>query len=138
MSFEPKAVIEWYKAKPKWLRVILFVFIVLGVVLAAIWWVLARLTSPSHGPKSGPLQAVTDALEDEYKEDVKKTVEAVERNDKKIKKLKERRADLKKGRVDGMKQNEDEHETIDSASDAGSVVNAINANRRRRRLTDTD
>lgn len=138
MSFEPKTVIEWYKAKPKWLRVILSVFLVLGVVLAAIWWVLTRATSPRQSSKSEPLQTVTDALEDKYKKDIKRTVEAVERNDKKIKKLKKRRADLEKGRVDGMKQNEDEHETIDGASDADSVVGAINANRRRRRLTETD
>lgn len=138
MSFEPKTVIEWYKAKPKWLKVVLFVFLVLGVFLAAIWWVLTRATSASLSPKSRPLQTVTDALEDKYRKNVEEAIRVIERNDKKIKKLKEQRANLEKGRVDGMKQNEDEHETIDGASDADSVVDAINANRRRRRPTDTD
>lgn len=133
MSFE-----QWYRTKPKWLKVILSVILALGVVLSAIWWLVTRSTIPRPGPKPGPLQAVTDALEDEYKKDVQKTVEAVERNDEKIKKLKEQRAELEKKRVDGMKQNEDEHEAIDSASDAASVVAAINANRRRRRPTETD
>ncbi len=138
MSFEPKTVIEWYKAKPKWLKVIFFVFLVFGVVLAAIWWVLTRSTSLRLSSKSEPLQTVIDALEDKYRKNVEKAIRVIERNDEKIKKLKDQRAKLEKKRVDGMKQNENEHEAIDSASDADSVVNAINANRRRRRSTDAD
>lgn len=138
MSFEPKTVIEWYKAKPKWAKALLFVFIVLGVVLAAAWWILTRMSSPGLGSKSEPLATITEALEQEYREDVQETVEAVEQNNEEIKGLHEQRVIIEDQRVKEMKQNEVEHKTIDGASDAASVVAAINANRRRRRPTESD
>ena len=138
MSFEPKTVIEWYKAKPKWARRLLFVFIVLGVVLAGAWWVLTRFASPSPGVKSEPLATVTEALEEEYREDVEETKAAVERNDEEIEDLHEQRVIIEEQRADGMKQNEAEHKTTDGASDAASVVAAISANRRNRGRRRTD
>lgn len=139
MSFGPKTVIKWYKSrKSKWVKVGLFVFIVLGVALAAVWWALTRATSPGVGSKSEPLTVVTDALEEEYREDVEEVIAVVERNNEEIEDLKEQRVELEQQRVDGMKQNEAEHKRTDSASDAASVVAAIAANRGRRRTDKAD
>jgi len=135
MSFEPKTVIDWYKARPKWARVLLFVFVAVAVVLSVFWWGLTMVTKPSVSSKPGPLEAVTDALENEYREDVEQATEAIRQNDEEIAELHEERVIIAEQRKEGMKQNETEHKAIDGASDAGSVVVAINANRSKRRPT---
>ncbi len=138
MSFEPKTVIEWYKKKPKWARRLLFIVVVFVVVLAGVWWVLTQVTSPRPGAKSEPLATVTEAFEKEYREDVEETIAAVEQNNEEIEDLHEERVIIEEQREEGMKQNEREHERIDGASDAASVVAAMSANRGRRRTDKTD
>ena len=47
MFFEPSKIWSWFTSKPKWARIFLFVFVIIAIVLAAIFFMFRK--SPDAG-----------------------------------------------------------------------------------------
>jgi sensor histidine kinase YesM len=127
--FTPLSVINWYKAKPKWLKVLLALVLIIPLVLAAIWWILGKMTTPSKADVKDLVDAFEQVHDDRR--------EGAEQRDKEyaeeIAELEESRKDKEKDKQQIMEGNRESHENIDKIDGISNHIADYNAGRRRRK-----
>ena len=126
MTFSPQSVIEWYRRRPTWQRLLLVFVIIVPLALAAVWWFCGRVTRPSDQDYAEILESVHDDRRKEAEERDKELAERIVEHEKAYQ-------DKVKQREKIMEENEESHEKINDSSDDGidSAIDDYNANRRR-------
>lgn len=133
MDWSPKDVIEWYKRRPPWLKVLLSVVFVVAVVLAALWWFLGKTTGQGQSTESEALEAITEALEAKSKREFEATKKQSNEIQKAIDVEQTTRLKLEKERRERMKEHEKEQSELDRVDhNADDVVSLLNEQRERR------
>lgn len=131
MDFNPTNVWSWFRQRPIWLKVILFVFIILAIAFAAVVAYFMRGHILNCVIRNGldPLQTGKDAAEkhfwrkyrDAEKRDVRLTTKLGNEDDV--------REGLRKERTNAAKENVDGHGAIDSAGDFDDVDDVLRRHR---------
>jgi len=130
MQFNPSKVWTWYKDRPKWQKVLLFVVVAVLIVAAAIWWVLCRIPQPMF-PAPG-LKGQLDEEADSIYDDALKRDEKLKRE---LEEVLHKREEVKKTRETSREERDEAHAKLDGANSISDIRDAINnaSTRRRRR-----
>lgn len=128
MNFDPSSIWSWYKKRPTWLKVILFIFIVLLLLLAVIGAILTgrRVTTGGVGAGPDPLQTGKDGAEKHFWNRYQDTLKRDEKIGVEIKGERDEQGRLEKEREDAAKKNQDDHDAIDNADSFGDVDSVLN------------
>jgi hypothetical protein len=130
--FQPANVWAWWQEKKGWKKWALLAIAVIGVVLAAIWWLFYHLPDEDPKKESEASEGLVDGLEGHFD----KTMEEIKEKDKeisaKIEKEQEGRKENQAEREKIMEENKNVHDQIDGADSVDDLVDGWNKNRRRR------
>lgn len=96
MNFDISAIWEKYRARPKWVQILLFVFVALAIIGLAIWGVVRGMAQRKN-PVNAPLDVVEEHFEEvmadaqaksdeldvaiEYEQDWRETLEEKQKRD---------------------------------------------------------
>lgn len=127
MEFSPSGIWSWYKRRPTWLKVILFVVIILAVVASAAIVVFAGRKAMGEGPD--PVKVAKDELEEHFWNEYRDATEKDKELAADIEAGKAERVEREKERQDAAKDSAEDHRDIDAASDFDDIDDVL---RRRR------
>jgi hypothetical protein len=74
MDFNPSSIWTRFRARPKWLQILLFAFTILGIIAAVVWSVLRRAAQPCGNPDDS-LEIVEDYFNESAEATQKKSDE---------------------------------------------------------------
>ena len=126
--FNPSSVWGWYQRRSKWIKWVLIVFVIVAIVIAAIW---VAVSKGAIGESGGidPVKVAKDGSEkffwQRWNAARKRDAEAAKR----IEHEEAVRDELKEEREDAAKKNEDAHRAIDAADSIDGVDDALNSRR---------
>jgi cytoskeletal protein RodZ len=123
--FTPLSVINWYKARPKWLKILLALVLIIPLVLAAFWWFLDKVTMPSESDYT----VIREKHDDERRAEAKERDNALAARIEQVKKSREEKQKAKQAIMEGNKES---HEEIDNTDGIDAHIAEYNKGRRGR------
>jgi len=125
----PAAIWGWYSARPKWQKVLLFVFIVLLIVLSVLPWLLI---GKRDGGGDDPVSVAKDGLETAADRSLQAAASRDEKYAEFIAEEKAKRDALEAENAKEVEINEGVHIEIDNADDIAAVDRALSRGRSER------
>jgi len=126
--FNPSSIWGWYQDRPKWIKWVLIVFVIVAIAIAAIWVAISKGAIGESG-EIDPVKVAKDGSEkffwQRWNAARKRDAEAAKR----IEREEAVRDELKEEREDAAKENEDAHRAIDDADSIDAVDDAISSRR---------
>lgn len=126
MLFNPSNVWGWYQRQSKWIKWALIIFVVIAVIIAFIF---TFLSGNGSGAGIDPVKTAKDGSEKFFQRRWNKAKKQDAAAAERIKREEAERDELKEGRKDAIKENEDTHRAVDAADSIDAVDDIISSRR---------